>query len=82
LDRAFAFHGFNWYSPKYFQDAKAEAESKVMLNKTHTIIGYDIDSRMIDIARKNAKLAGVEEYIQFAVRDFHTERDIGHRAKE
>ena len=37
---------------------------------------------MIDIAKNNAKRAGVEEYIQFAVRDFMTERDLIHRARE
>ena len=48
------------------------AEAKIMTDKKHVIIGHDIDPVMIDIARKNARNAGVEEYIDFSVRDFMT----------
>lgn len=47
-----------------------DAEDKIMLDREHTIIGYDIDPTMIEIAKDNAKNAGVEKYIQFSVRDF------------
>lgn len=72
MNRWFAFHGFEWYPNSHFKDAMAVAEAKIMTDKKHTIIGHDIDPVMIDIARKNARNAWVEEYIDFSVRDFMT----------
>ena len=42
-----------------------------MLDKQHTIIASDIDPQMIKIAQENAKNAGVEKYISFAVKDIN-----------
>ena len=70
IDRWFAFHGFEWYPSVHFKDAMSVAQGKVMLNKKHVIIGHDIDPTMIEIAKDNAKNAGVSEYIEFSVRDF------------
>ncbi len=72
MNRWFAFHGFEWYPSSHFKDAMAVAEAKVMTDKKHTIIWYDIDPMMIDMARKNARNAWVEDYIEFSVRDFMT----------
>ena len=72
MNRWFAFHGFEWYPSSHFKDAMAVAEAKIMTDKKHTIIGHDIDQTMIDIARKNARNAGVEDYIEFSSRDFMT----------
>lgn len=70
INRWFAFHGFEWYPSSHFKDAMAVAEAKIMTDKKHIIIGHDIDQSMIDIARKNARNAWVEDYIQFSSRDF------------
>lgn len=72
MNRWFAFHGFEWYPNSHFKDAMTVAEAKIMTDKKHVIIGHDIDPVMIDIARKNARNAWVEEYIDFSVRDFMT----------
>jgi putative N6-adenine-specific DNA methylase len=72
MNRWFAFHGFSWYPSSHFKDAMTVAEAKIMTDKKHTIIGHDIDPMMIDMARRNARNAGVEDYIEFSVRDFMT----------
>lgn len=49
----------NWY------DAADEAEEQVDLSVDPDIQGYDIDDTMVNIARENAKLAGVDKLIHF-----------------
>jgi putative N6-adenine-specific DNA methylase len=41
----------------------------MMTEKQHTIIASDNDPKMIEIAKINAKNAGVEKYITFEVKD-------------
>ncbi|MBP5265768.1 MAG: class I SAM-dependent RNA methyltransferase, partial [Lachnospiraceae bacterium] len=51
---------------------RKEAKAKVNLDVETNLQGYDIDSRMVEIARENAKRAGVENLIHFqrrAVKD-------------
>ena len=40
-----------------------------MTKKEHTIIASDIDPLVVKIAQENARIAGVEEYINFEVKD-------------
>lgn len=49
----------NWY------DAVNEAREQVDLSVDPDIQGYDIDDTMVNIARENAKLAGVDKLIHF-----------------
>ena len=49
----------NWY------DVFDEARELADLSVESDIQGYDIDDRMVSIARENAKLAGVEKLIHF-----------------
>ncbi|MBO5291824.1 MAG: class I SAM-dependent RNA methyltransferase [Lachnospiraceae bacterium] len=49
----------NWY------DTVDEAQEMVCLDVDTDIQGYDIDEKMVEIARANAKLAGVEKLIHF-----------------
>ncbi len=51
-----------WY------DAIDEANENLNLNIETEIQGYDIDGKMVDIARANAKLAGVDKLIHFQKR--------------
>ena len=51
--------GRNW------QDTLDEARELVDFNIDTDIQGYDIDDKMVDIARENAKLAGVDKLIHF-----------------
>ncbi len=53
----------NWY------DALDEANEMVDLSVETDIQGYDLDEKMVAIARENAKLAGVEKLIHFQRRD-------------
>ena len=45
-----------------------EAAELVDFSQMPDIQGYDIDDEMVRIARENAKLAGVEQYIHFQCR--------------
>jgi len=49
--------------------AREEASDAVRKDLEFTIQGYDIDENVLRIARQNAKLAGVEDYIHFQKRD-------------
>ena len=62
----------NWY------DALDEAGEMVDLSVQPDIQGYDLDDRMVAIARENAKLAGVEKLIHFQRRDV---KDLSHPKK-
>lgn len=50
---------------KIWYEALDEAGELVDLNVETDIQGYDIDENMVDIARQNARLAGVERLIHF-----------------
>ena len=52
-----------------WQDAQEEAEELVNLEIETDIQGYDMDDHMVEIARENAKRAGVEKLIHFQRRD-------------
>ena len=52
----------NWY------DSVDEANDELDFSVKPDIQGYDIDENMVSIARQNAKLAGVEQFIHFQKR--------------
>lgn len=52
-----------------WRDAFEEAEDLVDMDVEPDIQGYDIDDDMVNIARANARLAGVEKLIHFQRRD-------------
>ncbi len=62
----------NWY------DALDEANEMVDLSVQPDIQGYDLDERMVAIARENAKLAGVDKLIHFQRRNV---KDLSHPKK-
>ncbi len=67
--RSFAFQQFSRYDQNLFTAELQSAKSKMMLDKTHTIVASDIDPQMIVIAKENAKNAGVEQFISFETKD-------------
>ena len=67
--RKFSFQQFDRYDQSLFSNELEAAKKKIFLEKQHTIIASDIDPEMIKIAQDNAKNAGVEKYIAFAVKD-------------
>jgi len=68
----------NIVTPKVWKDAFDEAREEVDLNIETDIQGYDIDKNMVDVARANAKLAGVDKFIHFQQRDV---KDLSHPKK-
>ena len=62
------FTAQNWRNlipVRQWYDAVDEAREMVELDVDTDIQGYDIDERVIEAARENAKLAGVEKMIHF-----------------
>jgi putative N6-adenine-specific DNA methylase len=66
----FAFQWWSRYDQTLASTAMTDADAKIMLSKTHTIIGYDNDAQMISSAQNNAKLAGVWDFIRFSRKEF------------
>ena len=52
-----------------YEQVKEGAERSIK-NKDIKLIGYDIDGRVLKVARSNAEKAGVAKYIEFHKRDF------------
>ncbi len=65
LKRSFAFEEWNWVDKTLVQQARQEAQATIVQDLVLDISGYDIDGRMIDIAKKNAVAAGVDSDIHF-----------------
>lgn len=68
----------NIVTPKVWKDAFDEAREEVDLSIETDIQGYDLDKNMVDVARANAKLAGVDKFIHFQQRDV---KDLSHPKK-
>lgn len=71
----------NWENlmpKKLWYRASDEAHDLIDLPAEMDIQGYDIDPQVIKVARHNAKLAGVEQYIHFQQRDV---KDLSHPKK-
>ena len=68
---SFAFLGLPIHDEELWQETVAEAQAQRREN-TCRIIGWDIDRRAVDISTENARKAGLEGMVEFAVRDFTT----------
>ena len=69
LLRTFAFEQFAWYDQALLDKEIAFAKAKIMTDKPHQIFASDLDPKMIELAKANAKNAGVDKYIHFEVKD-------------
>ena len=79
LDREFVSDKWtNLIEMKHWYEAGDEAIAKIDMNVETNIQGYDIDPEAVEMCRKNAELAGVEELIHFQVRDV---KDLSHPKK-
>lgn len=70
----------NLIPKKVWYDAIDEAEERIRTDAELHIQGYDISDEVLKMARANARLAGVEEYIHFQqrdVRDFSSPKPYG-----
>jgi len=66
------FPGSKWShiaAKSIWDDAYEEAKEDVDMPQSLNVQGYDLDPKMVKIARENAKLAGVEHLIHFQERD-------------
>ncbi|WP_092324162.1 THUMP domain-containing class I SAM-dependent RNA methyltransferase [Butyrivibrio sp. YAB3001] len=65
-------------TPQNWKDVIDEAKDEIITDVETDIQGYDLDPEMVDIARINAKKAGVDHMIHFQARDI---ADLSHRKK-
>lgn len=75
------FTAMNWphvVSKKVWDDAFEEAREEVNKDVETDIQAYDLDPAMVNIARENARLAGVDHMIHFQTRDV---KDLSHPKK-
>ncbi len=79
LNREFsAMDWENIVSGKVWKDAFDEARDEVDMPSDCDIQGYDIDNAIIETARANARLAGVDKLIHFQTRDV---KDLSHAGR-
>ncbi|WP_024867432.1 THUMP domain-containing class I SAM-dependent RNA methyltransferase [Butyrivibrio sp. FCS014] len=64
--------------PQNWEDVREEARDEILTDVEVDIQGYDLDPEMVEIARINARKAGVEHMIHFQTRDI---ADLSHRKK-
>lgn len=69
IRREFAAEKFSFLNRAVFEAARTEAHDLIQADRELQIQGYDIDSDIINAARQNARLAGVESKIHFQARD-------------
>ena len=75
------FTAENWkhlITPQNWKDVRDEARDEIIKDVDTDIQGYDLDPEMVEIARINAKKAGVDHMIHFQARDI---ADLSHRKK-
>lgn len=65
FNRDFAFEEWNWVDADLVQQVRDEAEGKANYDVELDISGFDIDGRMVEIAKKNAEEAGLSDVIKF-----------------
>lgn len=72
LNRSFASEKWPMVKSEYWKKVKTEARKNIDLDTTVKIYGYDISKHAISIAKNNAIEAGVDDCIEFEVRDINT----------
>lgn len=80
FNRSFAFEEWSWVDKDDINSVRDEAESLANYDIKLDISGFDIDGRMVEIAKKNAKEAGLADVITFKqmrLQDFRTDKVNG-----
>ncbi len=80
FNRDFTCESFAWVDPKLAQMVRDRADSQANYDIELDIWGYDIDGKMIEIAKQNALEAGLAASVNFkqmAVKDFKTTKEYG-----
>ncbi len=69
LTRRFASERYDFIGEEIWRQEREKAKNEIRKNIEFTAFGFDIDEEVIEIAKENAKKAGVAEYIKFHVGD-------------
>lgn len=80
INREFISESWRTMDKKIWWDIRREAYAKVDEDIEFKIYGYDIDEEALEIARENAEIAGVADYIEFKYGDateFSSEEEYG-----
>lgn len=80
FNRDFVSEKWDWVGKQNWDKARQEVEDLANYDQPLDISGYDIDHRMIHIAKENAEEAGLGDLIQFKqmqVSDFTTKKEFG-----
>ncbi|MCZ8467114.1 class I SAM-dependent RNA methyltransferase [Streptococcus uberis] len=80
FNRSFAFEEWSWVDKDVINSVRDEAESLANYDIKLDISGFDIDGRMVEIAKKNAEEAGLADIITFKqmrLQDFRTDKVNG-----
>lgn len=64
-NREFDAEHWSWIKPSVWEKVREEADTKADYDQELTILGTDIDHRMIEIAKSNALEAGFGDIIEF-----------------
>ncbi|TWT14664.1 class I SAM-dependent RNA methyltransferase [Streptococcus sp. sy010] len=80
FNRQFAFEKWDWVDKKLVQEVRDQAENEAKYDLVLDISGFDIDARMIEIAKRNAEEVGLADAITFKqmrLQDLRTEKING-----
>lgn len=80
FNRDFLCEDWPWFDQEIWQEVRDEAEGQANYDIDLNIMGSDIDHRMIEIAKRNALEAGVQDSIEFKqmqLADFTTDEKFG-----
>ena len=80
MNREFISEKWRTIDKKIWWEVRKEAFDLLNEDQDFTIYGYDIDPESIEIAKHNAEIAGVENYIKFECKDareFKSDEEYG-----
>ena len=80
LNREFISEKWRTLDKKIWWDTRKDAFDKIDNDVEFKIYGYDIDEEALEIAKENAEIAGVDEYIEFKLGnaiDFTSDEEYG-----
>lgn len=80
MKRAFAFEMWPWFDSEILKRERALAKKQIRTDLDLDIQGFDLDGKMIDIAKRNTLAAGLSDvikYKQMRLQDFRTDKIDG-----
>ncbi|HEL0607063.1 class I SAM-dependent RNA methyltransferase [Streptococcus equi subsp. zooepidemicus] len=80
FNRSFAFEEWSWVDKDRVQKVRDAAEKEANYDIELDISGFDIDGRMVELAKRNAEEAGLADVITFKqmrLQDFRTDKING-----